>query len=268
VLISKAFAAGGLLMVTKGYLNTFRPEVKHVYLKTKRDFGLPDLKILHLSDIHIEKLSISAEKVKRLTNGQRFDLIALTGDYLDRPKSINYFLYFLEQIASIPTRFGIYAVWGNHDWVIEKHLPFLKKKMEEMGVEVLDNRSVSITHNPHKLHIIGIDDHHSGHDQPNKAFAQVPEDGFRLVLTHDPALVRSIGHPFDYLLCGHLHSGQIYYPLPIHSLTWGFKPFRHYLSGLHYSPYGPYYINAGLGQTGPNLRIGCRPELTIHHIIK
>lgn len=267
MILTKALAAGSAFMVAKGYINTFRPEVNHVTLTTKQPLGLPRLKILHLSDIHIEKLSISAEKIKRLTKGQRFDLIALTGDYLDQVNSIPHFLYFLEQISTIPTRFGLFAVWGNHDWLIASHLPKLKRQMEALGVTVLNNRSVTVTHQTGRFHIIGVDDHHSGHARPELAFRAVPNDGFRLVLTHDPALVRSIGHPFDYLLCGHLHSGQIYYPLPIHSLTWGFKPFRHHLSGLHYSPYGPYYISAGLGQTGPNLRIGCRPEVTIHHIV-
>ncbi|EGL82130.1 metallophosphoesterase [Caldalkalibacillus thermarum TA2.A1] len=266
MLLTSALTLGGLCLLSKGYWNTFHPEVKHIRLKTVHNFGAKQMRILHLSDIHIEKLSVTPEKVIQLAGKETYDFIALTGDYLDKVKSIDPFIQFLKGITQIPTRFGIYAVWGNHDWVIGPHLPRLKQKMESLGVTVLCNESVTTRHSGGQLHIIGIDDHHSGHSNVEQAFQDVPENGFRLVLTHDPLIVNHMPYPFDYLLCGHLHSGQIYYPLPLHSLTWGIKPFRKHLCGLHRSRQGTYYISGGLGQTGANLRIGCRPEITIHHI--
>lgn len=266
MLFSYLFTVGGICLLSKGYWNTFRPMVNHVRLKTDKYIGERPLRILHLSDIHIERLSIKPEKVVELVRQTSFDLIALTGDYLDKVTSIKPFLSFLEQICTIPSRYGIYAVWGNHDWVIAPQLPLLRKKMEALGVRVLSNESVTIPHHSGLINVIGIDDHHSGHSNVSRAFQGIQPEGFRLVLSHDPQVVKQISQPFDYLLCGHLHSGQIYYPLPIHSLTWGLKPLRKHLSGLQSTRWGPYYISAGLGQTGTNLRIGCRPEITIHHI--
>ncbi|MDQ0337836.1 putative MPP superfamily phosphohydrolase [Caldalkalibacillus uzonensis] len=266
MLLTSALTLGGLCLLSKGYWNTFHPKVKHIHLQTKQNLGACPLSILHLTDIHIEKLSVTPEKVVQIAGSDTYDLIALTGDYLDKVKSIERFVHFLKRICRLRSRYGIYAVWGNHDWVIGPHLPRLKKEMEALGVKVLCNETVTIGHDEGQVHIIGIDDHHSGHSDIEQAFQGVSEDGFRLVLTHDPLIVKHMPYRFDYLLCGHLHSGQIYYPLPIHSLTWGIKPFRKHLCGLHYCEQGPYYISGGLGQTGANLRIGCRPEITIHHI--
>jgi predicted MPP superfamily phosphohydrolase len=265
MLLTSLATLAGISILSKGYWNTFRPELKNIEIDITNSSYTGDLKILHLTDIHIEKLSVKPEKVIEMVGNETFDLIALTGDYLDRVKSIEDFLQFLRVIVTIPTRLGIYAVWGNHDWVIkEKHLAILQKEMENLGVVVLSNESKTIEIDGHPIHIIGIDDHYSGHSDADQAFNMVPENGTRVVLTHDPLIVNTMLHTFDYLICGHFHSGQIYYPLPIHSLKMGLKPLRKYLNGLQFHFNGTYYISGGLGQTGANLRLGCRPEVTIH----
>lgn len=256
----------GLSLLSKAYWNTFRPELKYIDLHVQDcTTPLEELKILHLTDIHIENLSVTSDKVKQMVENETFDMIALTGDYLDRVKSMDRFIHFLKGIMEIPTRYGVYAVWGNHDWVIEKdQLSVLKQKMEDLGVVVLENESITITKNKTPIQIIGIDDHYSGHSDIDKAFNGVSDEGVRVILTHDPLVVKNMDYTFDYLLCGHFHSGQIYYPIPLHSIKMGLKPFKKYLSGLQYHDNGTYYISGGLGQTGMNIRLGCRPEITIH----
>lgn len=255
----------GISILSKGYWNTFRPELKEIHIEVLKPTYQGELKILHLTDIHIEKLSVSPDKVKELVGDQTFDLIALTGDYLDRVTSIEPFLAFLDGVVQIPSRLGIYAVWGNHDWVIKGDmLSVLKKEMEKRGVVVLCNQSKTIHDHHETIHIIGIDDHYSGHSDVEKAFKNIPAHGTRIILTHDPLVVNNMNYSFDYLICGHFHSGQIYYPIPVHSLKMGLKPFKKYLCGLQQHANGTYYISGGLGQTGANIRIGCRPEITIH----
>ncbi|MDQ0218922.1 putative MPP superfamily phosphohydrolase [Peribacillus cavernae] len=38
------------------------------------------------------------------------------------------------------------------------------------------------------------------------------------------------------------------------------------IKGMHVHNGKPFYINEGLGQTGVNIRIGSRPEITLHHL--
>ena len=46
----------------------------------------------------------------------------------------------------------------------------------------------------------------------------------------------------------------------------GKLPRMNMIKGLHMYDGKPFYINEGLGQTGVNIRVGSRPEITIHEL--
>ena len=48
----------------------------------------PKLNILHLSDLHLENISISPDELYEKLKDEPIDLIALTGDFLDRKRTI------------------------------------------------------------------------------------------------------------------------------------------------------------------------------------
>ncbi len=263
----KLCALIGASILSKAYWNTYRPEL--ITVSYSKAVPIPfalSLHILHLTDIHIEKLSVSPEKIKEMIAGENFDLIALTGDYMGHFKSIEAFLGFADKLSEIKSRYGCFAVWGNHDWVLGQHLPYVKQELTKKGIHVLENEAITFNKQGIPIHLIGIDDHFSGHSHVAKAFKAVPEAGIRIVLSHDPLVVPAMTRSFDYLMSGHFHGGQLYYPLPVHSLAMGILPIKKLLSGLQSSIYGTYYISSGLGQTGLNLRLGCRPEVTIHNL--
>src|SRR5690606_24864151 len=91
--------------------------------------------------------------------------------------------------------------------------------------------------------------------------------GYQLVLTHDPnAVLHMKNYSFDYLLSGHFHGGQILYPKAYHLAKMGKLPKMNMIKGLHEYDGKTFYISEGLGQTGVNLRVGSRPEITIHKL--
>ncbi|SIA96504.1 phosphodiesterase YaeI [Mycobacteroides abscessus subsp. abscessus] len=73
-------------------------------------------------------------------------------------------------------------------------------------------------------------------------------------------------YKYDYLLSGHFHGGQIHWPKPYHLAKMGKLVRMNMVKGLHYHNGMPFYISEGLGQTGVNIRIGSRPEITFHEI--
>jgi uncharacterized protein len=75
------------------------------------------LNILHLSDLHLENLSISPTELYRLLKNEKIDLIAMTGDFLDRKRSIPKLVPYLKALNNLTPTHGIYAVFGNHDYV-------------------------------------------------------------------------------------------------------------------------------------------------------
>jgi predicted MPP superfamily phosphohydrolase len=88
------------------------------------------------------------------------------------------------------------------------------------------------------------------------------------VLTHDPNIILEMDqYPFDYLLAGHFHGGQIHWPKPFHMVKYGKVARMKMINGLHYYKGKPFYISEGLGQSALKLRWGSLPEITLHKIL-
>ncbi|MEW5322345.1 metallophosphoesterase [Geobacillus thermoleovorans] len=253
------------LAIRKAHRNTYEAVLHKVQVGCSED-GDGAIRILQLSDLHLEKLSISPNDLYEKLKEELIDLIALTGDFLDREESIAKLGPYLTALKQLNPTYGMYAVFGNHDYVLQGE-PFarLKATLEAHGCVVLQNETKTITINGQTVNIIGIDDFYTGRSDIEKAYAGV-RDGINLVLTHDPDIVPHMkDYHFDYLLSGHFHGGQIHWPKPYHlakmskTLTE-----RNMIKGYHEWDGKPFYINEGLGQTGVNIRIGSKPEVTLH----
>ncbi|MBY6271761.1 MAG: metallophosphoesterase [Caldibacillus debilis] len=258
-------AIGTLLF--HSYKNTKKVSVNTIRI-SKPGTAWKKLRILHLSDLHLEKLSISPEELYRIISNKKVDLIAITGDFLDRKRTIRKLPEYLQVLQKVKPAYGIYAVFGNHDYMLNgESFETLKNTLEENGCVTLQNEHVSVPMGNAMLNIIGIDDFSTNRSDLNKSFHRLPK-GFNLVLTHDPNVVLHMKKfPYDYLLSGHFHGGQIHWPKPFHLVKMGKLVRMNMIKGLHVLNGRPFYISEGLGQTGVNIRLGSRPEITIHEIV-
>lgn len=228
----------------------------------------PALNILHLSDLHLENISISPEQLYEKVKSENIDLIALTGDFLDRKRSIPKLIPYLEMFKTLNAKYGTYAVFGNHDYVLRKeNFKKLESTLENNGIITMRNETKTvILEDGQKLNIIGIDDYSTKRSDLKASYKDVT-DGYNLVLTHDPNLVLEMkDYHFDYLLSGHFHGGQIHWPKPYHLVKMGKLVRMNMVKGLHYHDGKAFYISEGLGQTGVNIRIGSLPEITFHNL--
>jgi len=271
-MIGLIIAVAVALLFLRAYRNTFDVHTNYVSIPLQHSRRLPDsadwepLSILHLSDLHMENLSVQASKIVADFANRSLDLIAITGDLLDRYKNIPKAIRYVETVMSIQPALGTYVVFGNHDYVLSPpKLAMLKSELERIGCRVLINRHETISHQGQRLHIIGVDNFSTGHSRIAKSFQNVPDTGARLVLTHDPNVVLHMqDFPYDYLLSGHFHGGQIHWPRPFHLAKMGKLPKLNMVKGLHRVDGRPFYISEGLGQTGLNIRLRSRPEITVH----
>ena len=91
----------------------------------------PKLNILQLSDLHLENISISPDELYEKLKDEPIDLIALTGDFLDRKRTIPKLVPYLKVLNQLHAKYGIYAVLGNHDYVLrDKNLQTLIETLE------------------------------------------------------------------------------------------------------------------------------------------
>lgn len=220
---------------------------------------LHNLKLLHLSDLHLNKKTSYKQWISIIQkcNDLTHDIVVLTGDIIDcHVKHIKPLIDVLHQLKK-----PVYVVCGNHDLVYGYQA--LKQLLPKF--HFLDNGAQTIEFNQYCVQLVGISDRFS-------KFFKMPRDeqGVHKLLSYQPSIL--LAHqPKDYLLatqtqtalfvCGHTHGGQIF---PFHYLVKLVQPF---LSGLHYVKQTAIYVNKGLGTWGISLRYKAPAEITVLQLI-
>ncbi|MDP4180497.1 MAG: metallophosphoesterase [Bacillota bacterium] len=234
--------------------------------------GSRGLKILHLTDIHIDLLRVKTKKVSKIIMKESPDFILMSGDYISRPSHIPMFLKFLNEIKG---NNKIYLCLGNHDYEAflrdkKDGLQQYMKKVEEAGVTILHDNAEVFEKDNIKYNIIGITDYRRGKHDLDSAFKNCSKDSkINIAFSHNPDIVLEIPRDkVDYLFCGHFHGGQIWMPFDLEFKVlrkeklckMGIKRGLHKINGINL------YISKGLGNVLFPLRLFSRPEITVYHI--
>ena len=187
------------------------------------------------------------------------DLVVLGGDFVSHARSD------LEGLETVVGRFrapdGVVAVLGNHDHWIEPDA--VAAAVERGGAAVLVNQHRVIRRGSAVLAVGGVDDFTHGAVRPDEAFARVPEDVPRVLVSHNPDLIEYLpaGLRVDAMLSGHTHNGQAHLPV-IGPVTVPSQFGRKYLHGLKRVGQTWLYVSAGVGSAWiPRWRNP--PELTL-----
>ena len=218
-------------------------------------------RILHLSDLHVDLDPAITHAVVSRLQGLDYDICVLSGDYRGQTYGdIGPTLAGMRQIAAALSQ-PAYCVLGNHDSIC------MVPGLEDMGFRVLINELAVIRRGDHALFLAGIDDAHFFRvDNIEKAAADIPRDGFSLLISHTPEVYRQAAHAgFSLFLCGHTHGGQICLPGGF-PLTLDATCPRYMGAGnwQYHAMHG--YTSVGAGSSIVNARLNCDPEITVHHL--
>lgn len=239
------------------------PDVKTMEIVLPRlPAELDGLRIVQLTDLHASRLLQAPwlQAVVDKTNALKPDLILITGDLVDGSPRAR--VDDVQPLKDLRARYGVFAIPGNHEYYVD-YVHWLPA-FEHLGLHMLLNEHVLITHNGRDLVLAGVTDKAAQPfklPEPDiiKALKGAPAGDQVILLSHRPggALVNA-GQGVDLQLSGHTHGGQILGPHLI--AKWANEGF---VSGLYAVAGMQLYVSNGTGLwNGFPVRLGRPSEIT------
>ncbi len=260
---SAALAYAVALLVSVYALSIGRHRVKLREISVtipELDAEFDGYRIVQLSDLHIGSVDRLERGLgwARTANALSPDLAVVTGDLVT--SGTHYYDDAAEVVGALRARDGTLAILGNHD---QWDSPRLTRALESRGVPVLGNRCRIIERGGKKLAIAGLDDSYGGQPDLDLALSACPADAPVILLSHYPSFfAEAAARGVALVLAGHTHGGQIGVPFFSDRLNFarltGQAP-----RGLTRLGQSQLYVSAGLGTSGPPLRLGVRAEIVV-----
>jgi len=218
------------------------------------------LRILFVSDTHIDEFPTLGESIRRLAESVPYDLCILGGDYnfAYRQESGIAYLRMKALAESLVRRSPVYGVLGNHD----KYA--MGRMLEECGVRVLVNEHVCLEREGGRLCLVGLDDCHY-YEAADIELAEegMAEGAFKVMICHSPEMYQYAARAgYSLYLAGHTHGGQVCLPGGVALVTCATVP-RKILRGKWQYNGLVGYTSRGSGASGVNVRFFCPPEITL-----
>lgn len=218
-------------------------------------------RVVQITDLHCDPQIRNEEKMVRIVNSLKPDVIVATGDYLNRTSGL---AHLRDAFRRLEAPLGKFAVLGNQDggW------PQLPELLDGTGFRWLHQETVTVAKGPDSLGIAGL--YFLRSHVPTDWVKALPSDRFNVFLHHTPDLIEDVSGPgVDLYLCGHTHGGQV--TLPWYGALITFSKFgKKYESGRYRVGPTTLYVNRGLGlepRPGPQVRFLARPEIAVFDIV-
>jgi hypothetical protein len=212
--------------------------------------------VAQISDLHLGLLAGQGRvrSIRTALEDIRPDILVCTGDLIDsNPEFLG---RVGRELRELEAPLGKFAVSGNHETYAG--LGRSRQFLRDSGFTVLDDEIWTGT----GIVLAG----RSYRREPDcsleaEQLKRFRQEGYVILLKHDPKVCPESQGGFDLQLSGHTHKGQIF---PFGLVV---KLFYTHVSGRHQLPGGGVlYVNQGTGTWGPQVRVLAPPELTVFTI--
>ncbi len=252
-----AIGAALLVLLAAAYGEALARPIIVTYDVAVPGWSAPPLRIVQLSDLHRGWPDMPLARLRRIVdqaNALRPDVIALTGDFafgkladlaagnLDEA---------VRPLARLRSRFGTFAVRGNHDdpyWT--------PRTLPRYGMTYLENAHADAG----PITVAGIDDLSTGHADLDRALAGIAPGQPILLLMHEPDSFVRVPACVTLTLAGHTHGGQVKLPLigtPLTNTAFG------YVRGRFAEGERTMIVSSGVGTSTLPVRWNVPPEIVV-----
>lgn len=260
---------------------------KHFYRIRRETLSFPDLPeafdgftITQITDVHSGSFNNAAgvQKGLDLVNAQQSDVILFTGDLVNNKATE--MDPWIPAFAKLKAPIGKFSVLGNHDYgdyirwesaeAKRANLARLKQVHQDIGFRLLLDEAIELRNGEQTITLLGVENWGKGgfHKYGNlsKATTGVPNDAFKILLSHDPSHWEGVTLDHDkhvhLTLSGHTHGMQ--FGIELFGFKW--SPIKYVYkqwAGLYKQKDRYLYVNRGFGFLGLKGRIGIWPEIAV-----
>jgi hypothetical protein len=252
------------------WVEPFRIGVTQSELNSAKLESDAPLRLLHITDLHVERTTSREEKLLQLVQSLDPDVTVLTGDYLNLA-----YVYdaqaqadahkLLARLCDV-TRGPIYAITGSPPVDRTDVIPAI---FEDLPITWLLDEIREIAVNGQTIRMVGLRctrDRSQDAPRLRDLIGDNPPGPFTLLLYHSPDLMpEAVETGIDLYLCGHTHGGQIRLPL-VGALITSSAFWKRYEMGRYEEGRTTLYVSRGLGMEGmgaPRARLLAPPEIVL-----
>ena len=252
------FAYGTL--IESSWVVTTKTEIK----VAEPVLGYDRFRIVHLSDLHLERIGRREERMVEQVRAAKPHLILLTGDYMNVREGA---VALSEILGAMEAPYGVVGIEGNWDTKFVSADLFRRAK----ATYLVDDTLV-LQRDQRRLRLVGQGVTPS---RPLRELLPPADDGIPTIYMHhmpdglDLLRARAPGQRVDLFLCGHTHGGQVRLPFWGAVLTLS-KFHKQYEQGLYMADGIPMYVNRGVGSGGggvPHVRFLAPPEVSVIDLV-
>ena len=259
-----------ILLSTYGVIHSKKIVYTDYNVNIDKITNIDNLKISLVSDIHLgynTHLS-HIKKMVDMINNSNSDLVLIAGDIFDNNyEAIGNDEDIINELKRIKSKYGVYAVYGNHD-IDEKILagftfnwdksevlidPRMEEFLSKSNIKTLRDETILIDDS---FYLIGRLDYHKYGIKINERktieelIKDIDIDKPIIVLDHEPYELNELSNNnVDLDLSGHTHNGQMFPSNILLKVIWD-NPYGLLKVGNMTS-----IVTSGIGVYGPNMRV-------------
>lgn len=228
-----------------------------------------DFTIVQISDLHSHVFGENNEPLIEKIREIKPDIIAVTGDLIDRhDEDFDQEFHLLKVLSA---EFPTYYIRGNHEKDRDDaSIARWNKMLDQTKVINLNNRTLPINRLGKNIWITGLDEDLKYYFKKSDRTQLVindyvgPGEGFNLLLAHNPLYFEDyIYWGADLTLSGHVHGGMIRLPFVGGVFSPEGRLFPKYDAGPYEQEGSIVLVSKGLGASGIPYRMFNKAELTV-----
>lgn len=214
------------------------------------------LNIVLISDIHMGYINGNRDLIKlaEKVNTLNPDVVLIAGDVVDMHIEPVIQKNMFDNLQKIKSRYGIFAVLGNHD-IYDRKAETITKLLREKGINVVRDEKILVDN---KFYVAGRDNFSK---TPLSSFLEEGKERPVILMEHTPdRIMEAVENNVFLQVSGHTHKGQIFpgelFTKRIFLLDYGYKKFEN----------TNVIVSSGYGTWGPPIRVGTRSEICVIRI--